>query len=101
VVTLGSAGKHVHTQRTQSGHAVAGTLSQAGSTPQRESRSCADGDRQHANRSRDWLVDHASWVVFLHSPEEQTFSGRTLAVALAWCLIWFMAPALGIGPFLL
>jgi hypothetical protein len=64
-------------------------------------RTAQFGDHQHANSSRDWLVDHASLVVFLHSPEEQTFSGRTLAVALSWCLIWFMAPALGIGPFLL
>lgn len=41
------------------------------------------GDRQHADSSRDWTVDLASWVVFLHSPEEQTFYGRTLEEALA------------------
>ena len=30
-----------------------------------------------------WTVDHASWVVTLHSPEEHEFSGRTLEEALA------------------
>jgi hypothetical protein len=33
------------------------------------------------------------------SPEEQTFSGKTLEDALAWRQVWFMAPALGNGPF--
>jgi hypothetical protein len=50
-----------------------------------------------------WDVDHASWVVTLHSPKEQDFSGTTLKEALAWCLwclVWLMAPELGIGPFL-
>jgi hypothetical protein len=27
------------------------------------------------------------------------FSGRTLEEALAWCLVWLMAPELGSGPF--
>jgi len=45
-------------------------------------------------------VDHASWVVTLHSPDEQDFYGKTLEEALAWCLVWLMAPELGIGPFL-
>jgi hypothetical protein len=31
-----------------------------------------------------WDVDHASWVVTLSSPEEQTFYGRTLEEGLAW-----------------
>jgi hypothetical protein len=38
-----------------------------------------------------WTVDHAGWVVTLHSPEEQTLSGKTLEAALAWCLVWLMA----------
>jgi hypothetical protein len=46
-----------------------------------------------------WDVDHAGWVVSLHSPEEQDFYGRTLEEALAWCLVWLMAPELGVGPF--
>jgi hypothetical protein len=49
--------------------------------------------------SCDWTVDHAGWVVILLSPEEQTFDGMTLEEALAWCLVWLMAPQLGIGPF--
>ena len=44
-------------------------------------------------------VDHAGWVVTLHSPEEQDFYGRTLEEAIAWCLVWLMAPELGVGPF--
>jgi len=38
-------------------------------------------------------------VVTLSSPEEQTFYGKTLEEALAWCLVWLMAPEIGIGPF--
>jgi hypothetical protein len=45
-------------------------------------------------------VDHAGWVVTLRSPEENEFYGRTLEEALACTLVWFMAPELGIGPFL-
>jgi hypothetical protein len=47
-----------------------------------------------------WDIDHASWVVTLHSPEEQNVSGQTLEEALAWCLAWLMAPEIGVGPFL-
>jgi hypothetical protein len=47
-----------------------------------------------------WDVDHAGWVVTLHSPEEQPFYGKTLEEALAWCLVWLMVPELGVGPFL-
>ena len=46
-----------------------------------------------------WTVDHAGWVVTLSSPEEQTFSSRPLEEALAWSLVWLMAPEIGIGPF--
>ena len=45
-------------------------------------------------------VDHAGWVVTLHYPEEQNFSGKMLEEALAWCLVWLMAPELRIGPFM-
>jgi hypothetical protein len=44
-------------------------------------------------------VDHAGQVVTLSSPEEQTFYGRTLEEGLAWCLVWLMAPEIGVGPF--
>ena len=27
------------------------------------------------------------------------FSGKTLEEALAWCLVWLMAPEIGVGPF--
>src|SRR5215212_10086210 len=46
-----------------------------------------------------WEIDHARWVMTLRSPEEQTFYGRTLEEGLAWCLVWLMAPEIGIGPF--
>jgi hypothetical protein len=39
-------------------------------------------------------------VVTLHSSEEQDFYGWTLEEALAWCLVWLMAPELGVGPFI-
>jgi hypothetical protein len=47
----------------------------------------------------DWTVDHAGWVVVLMSPEEHEFHGKSLEEALAWCLVWLMAPELGVGPF--
>jgi hypothetical protein len=36
--------------------------------------------------------------VTLDSPREQ-FYGRTLEEGLAWCLVWVMAPEIGMGPF--
>jgi hypothetical protein len=38
--------------------------------------------------------------VFLQHPEQETFHGRTLEAALTWCLVWLMAPEIGIGQFL-
>jgi hypothetical protein len=46
-----------------------------------------------------WDVDHSGWVVTLDSPEAQEFYGKTLQEALAWCLVWLMAPEIGVGPF--
>jgi hypothetical protein len=46
-----------------------------------------------------WDVDHAGWVVTPHSPEVEIFYGRTLEEALAWRLVWLMAPEIGVGPF--
>ena len=46
-----------------------------------------------------WDVDHAGFVLALHSPEEQDFSGTTLEEALAWYLVWLMAPELRLGRF--
>jgi hypothetical protein len=48
-----------------------------------------------------WTSDQGGWVVPLHSPEEQDVYGKTLEEALAWSLVWLMAPPLGIGPFLI
>jgi hypothetical protein len=31
---------------------------------------------------------------------EEVFYGKTLAEALAWCLVWLMAPEMRGGPFL-
>ena len=79
-----------------------------------------DVSRLQAHGYCSWDVAHASWVVTLHSPDEQDVSGRALEEALTWCLVWLMAkgtPAdwglgtghpkgldwgheLGIGPFL-
>jgi hypothetical protein len=82
---------------------LAGAVAQAGVDPTLDGRALQDALRRAIATRRgycDWTVDHAGWVVTLLSPERQDFSGRTLEEALAWCLVWLMAPELGIGPFL-
>jgi hypothetical protein len=38
-----------------------------------------------------WYVDdRSSWRVEVLAPNRETFGGRTLAVALAWCLVWLI-----------
>ena len=39
----------------------------------------------------DWTVDYTGWVVTLHLPEEQVFSGSTLEDGLLSCLKWLIA----------
>jgi hypothetical protein len=81
---------------------LAGAVAQAGVDPTLEGRALQDALRSAIATRRgsiDWTVDHAGWVVILMSPEEQTFHGKTLEEALAWCLVWLMVPELGIGPF--
>jgi hypothetical protein len=82
---------------------LTGAVAQAGVDPALEGRSLQDAlQRAIATRcgSCSRIVDHTSWMVTLHSPEEQNFSGKTLEEALAWRLVWLMAPEFGIGPFL-
>jgi hypothetical protein len=82
---------------------LTGAIAQAGVDPLLEGRALQDALRRAIATRRgycSWTVDHAGWVVTLHSPEDQDFYGKTLEEALAWCLIWLMAPELGIGPFL-
>ncbi len=82
---------------------LAGTVAHAGVDPTLAGRALQDALRRSIATRRghcSWTVDHAGWVVTLHSPEEQDFSGKTLEEALAWCLVWLMAPELGVGPFL-
>ena len=77
---------------------LAGTGAYAGIDPTLEGRALQDALRAAiATRGGScwWDIDHAGWVVTLHSPEEQEFYGRTLEEALAWCLIWLMAPDRG------
>jgi hypothetical protein len=81
---------------------LAGTVAHAGVDPALEGRALQDALRAAiATRcgSCRWTVNHAGWVVTLDSPKRQEFSGRTLEEALAWCLVWLMAPELGVGPF--
>lgn len=78
-------------------------IAQAGVDPTLEGRALQDAIRSAIADRRgylSWDVDHAGWVAMLHHPEEQTFHGRTLEEALAWCLVWLMAPEIGIGQFL-
>ena len=67
-------------------------------------RLVSPGHGSHAIGDRpglcSWEIDHASWVVTLHAREEQDVSGKTLEEALAWCLVWLMAPEIGGGSFL-
>ena len=82
--------------------ARAGAVARAGADPTLEGRASRDARRRAIATRRgscSWDVDHAGWVVTLHSPEEQDFYGRTLEEALAWSLVWPMAPELGVGPF--
>jgi hypothetical protein len=81
----------------------AGTIAYASIDPTLEGRALQDALRAAIAARRGyswWDVDHAGWVVTLDRPERQEFSGRTLEEALAWCLVWLMAPELGIGPLL-
>jgi hypothetical protein len=80
----------------------AGTVAQSGGDPALEGRDLQNALRRAIASRRgycDWTVDHAGWVVTLLSPEE-TFYGRTLEEALAWCLVWLMAPEISVDQFL-
>jgi hypothetical protein len=82
---------------------LTGTVAQAGVNPTLEGRALQDALRREIAHRRGycwWDVDDAGWVVTLHSREEHDFYGKTLEEALAWCLVWLMAPELGVGPFL-
>jgi hypothetical protein len=82
---------------------LAGTVALAGVDPTLEGRVLQDALRRAIATRRgycSWDVDHAGWVVTLHSPDEQDFYGRTLEEVLAWCLVWLMAPELGVEPFI-
>src|SRR4051812_2949494 len=84
---------------------LAGTVAFAGVDPTLEGRALQNALlREIAARGGYcwWDVDHAGWVVTGrpkgHSPREE-FYGRTLEEGLAWCLVWLMAPEIGVGPF--
>jgi hypothetical protein len=82
---------------------LAGAIAQGGVDSTLEGRALQDALRRAIATRRgycSWTVDHAGWVVTLHSPEEHDFYGKTLEEGLAWCLVWLMAPELGVGPFL-
>jgi hypothetical protein len=66
-----------------------GTVAYAGVDPTLEGRALQDALRRTIGTGRgycSWDVDHASWVVTLHSPEDpedQDVSGKSLEEALA------------------
>ena len=69
---------------------LAGAVAQAGVDPSLNGRALQDARRRAIATRRgscSWTVDHAGWVVTLHSPDEQNFSGKTLEEALAWHLV--------------
>ncbi len=44
-----------------------------------------------------WDVDAVAWQVELMRPERESFSGQTLAAALAWCLVRLIHNELSAG----
>jgi hypothetical protein len=81
---------------------LAGAIAHAGVDPTWEARALQDTLRSAIATRRgycSWDVNHARWVVALRSPEEQQFLGRTLEEALARCLVWLLAPEVGVGSF--
>jgi len=69
---------------------LAGAVAQSGVDPTLKGRPLQDALRRAIATRRgycSWTVDHASWVVTLHSPQEQDFYGKTLEEALAGCLV--------------
>jgi hypothetical protein len=82
---------------------LAGAVAQAGVHHTLDGRALQDALRAAIATRRgycSWTVDHVGWVLTLHSPVEQDFYGKTLEEALAWRLVWLLAPELGVGPFL-
>jgi hypothetical protein len=95
--------KFIRTGRSILAPDLAGAVAQAGVDPTLKRRALQDALRRAIAIRRgycSWDVDHAGWVVTLHSPDEHEFNGRTLEEALAWTRVWLMAPELGVGPFL-
>jgi hypothetical protein len=82
---------------------LVGTVAYAGVDPTVEGRALQGALRAaiaHRRGACWWTVDPAGWVETPEAPDRQAFSGRTLEEALAWCLVWLMAPEIGNGPFL-
>jgi hypothetical protein len=64
---------------------LAGTVARADVDRTLEGRALQGALRREIAYRRgycSWDVDHAGWVVTLHSPEEQDFYGKTLEEAL-------------------
>ena len=81
---------------------LADAIADAGVDPTLESRVLQDTLRVAiATRGGScwWDVGRAGSVITLNSPERKESYGRTLEEALAWCLVWLMAPEIGVGPF--
>lgn len=80
---------------------LAGAIAQAGVDPTLEGQALQAALRSAIADRRgyvSWDVGEMGWLVVLHHPHDATFHGRTLEEALAWCLVWLMAPELGSGP---
>lgn len=81
---------------------VTATLARIGISPDLDGRPLQDAILAAIGERRGyvtWDVDHMGWRVDLHSPEQQDFHGRTLELALAWCLIWLLFDEIGIGVY--
>jgi hypothetical protein len=80
---------------------LAGTVAYAGVDLTLDGRDLQDAllrEMAHRRGYCRWDVDHAGWVATMDPPREEFYS-RTLKEGLAWCLVWLMAPEIGVGPF--
>lgn len=74
---------------------LAATIARAGVDPSLPERTLEDALQsaiasRRGYRGEWWVGEDSLWHVELLWPERETFGGKTLAEALAWCLVWML-----------